>query len=44
MNYLKRLFMALSVSLALLSTAAIAFSECSPPRPHCGGDVWEQNQ
>lgn len=44
MNYLKKLLMILSVSLALLTTTAIASSECPPTQPDCGGDVWVQNQ
>lgn len=44
MNYLKKLLIAFSVSLALLTTTAIASPECPPTHPDCGGDVWAQNQ
>lgn len=44
MNYLKKLLMAVPVSLALLTTTAIASSECPPTHPDCSGDVWVQNQ
>lgn len=44
MNYLKKLLIAFSVSLTLLTTTAIASPECPPTHPDCGGDVWVQNQ
>lgn len=44
MNYFKKLLMTLSISLVLLSTTAIASSECPPTHPNCSDDVWVQNQ